>query len=328
MSSSKKVQARSEREAAAWFARLGGPSVSADTLADFQTWRRSPDNRAAYRRIETLWAGAKRLKGDPEIEAVADVAITNGRRRDRATPMKWLSAAAVASGVAAIAMIGAWLWTQDDAAIVTDVGEQRLLTLDDGSQVRLDTNSRINVRYDGAQRRIDLVQGQAYFSVAADGERLFTVHAGDTVITALGTRFDVRHDPGAVRVTLVSGLLQVEAEAPSGRRQWRLSPGEQVVSGSRPAEPQQVNTEIETSWTEGRLIFQETPLRAAIAEVNRYTRQPIVLEVAAYANTPVSGIFDTGDRDAFVSAAVRLFPLEARSTEDGAVRLVAGTTQK
>src|SRR5690606_6030511 len=83
---------------------------------------------------------------------------------------------------------------------ITYVGEQRLVQLEDGSQVRLNTNTRIQVSYSRQTRRIDLLQGEAYFDVSKDPQRPFEVIANHSIVRALGTEFNVSLLNSAVAV--------------------------------------------------------------------------------------------------------------------------------
>ena len=101
--------------------------------------------------------------------------------------------AAVALAIAVFAMFLAptdlfLAWRADHYA---SVGETRFVTLEDGSHVHLDSRSAIAVRYDGSQRRIALLQGEAWFEVAPNKDRPFVVEAAGGSVTARGTAFDL-----------------------------------------------------------------------------------------------------------------------------------------
>ncbi|MDB5459911.1 MAG: anti-FecI sigma factor, FecR, partial [Caulobacteraceae bacterium] len=78
-----------------------------------------------------------------------------------------------------------------------------------------------------------------------------------------------------------------------------------------------------TSWTSGRLIFHQTPLATAVAEVNRYGDRKVELDDNALSGRLVNGIFDVGDTDAFVEGVSALFDLQATTGPDGSIRLRA-----
>lgn len=310
---------RAETEAAEWHARLGATRVSPETIEAFFAWRKDPANADAYRRVETVWTDTAGLGRDPEIAQALEAAL--GRkpvagRRSVVSGGLWGLAAV---GAAAVLVFGGWVWMEGRSVFSTAVGEQRLVQLADGSSVRLDTGSRLRVRFDGGQRLIDLEEGQALFTVAHDTSRPFVVVAGEARVTAVGTVFDVRREAGEVRVTLVSGAVDVAGE--QGRGERRMSAGHQARVRDAEVRTAAVDVAAETSWAEGRVVFRDTPLKAAVAEVNRYLTDKIELDAPALEDEAVNGVFETGDREAFVSAATAGLGLTASTGEDGAVRL-------
>ncbi len=311
---------RAETEAAEWHARLGATRVSPETIEAFFAWRKDPANADAYRRVETVWTDTAGLERDPEIAQALDAALGRkpvaGRRRNLGAGGLWGLAGV---GAAAVLAFGGWVWMEGRSVFSTGVGEQRLVQLADGSSVRLDTGSRLRVRFDGDRRLIDLEQGQALFTVAHDTSRPFVVVAGEARVTAVGTVFDVRREAGEVRVTLVSGAVDVAGE--QGRGERRMSAGHQARVRDAEVRTTAVDVAAETSWAEGRVVFRDTPLKAAVAEVNRYLTDKIELDAPALEDEAVNGVFETGDREAFVSAAAAGLGLRASAGPDGAVRL-------
>src|SRR3546814_6073782 len=71
----------------------------------------------------------------------------------------------------------------------TAIGQQHDVALEDGSRVRLDTNSALVVRYSRKHRDVVLERGRAQFDVAHAPQRPFTVHAGPGTVRAVGTQF-------------------------------------------------------------------------------------------------------------------------------------------
>ena len=128
----------------------------------------------------------------------------------------------------------------------TGTGQRSISTLQDGSSVELNAQTRISVLFSKNARNVELVYGQALFHVAHDPHRAFIVRAADREITAVGTQFDVRLDASSVRVTLLEGKVKVSREpafaSPSGEatqaqasvqavaRISYLSPGQQLVA--------------------------------------------------------------------------------------------------
>lgn len=311
--------AAADMEAAAWHDRLGARSVSTKTIEEFFAWRSVPANAEAYRRVEQVWAASGRLGGDPEIEAaVADAMSRRGGLGLRDRYRRTLFAIATATAVVALSVAG-WFWLDSRSLMTTGVGEQRVVHLADGSSVRLDTASAIRVRFGGGERRIELERGQALFTVAPDPGRPFIVDAGAAEVTAVGTVFDVRRMGGAVRVTLVEGAVEVSAGPGAAASRMRAGEQARVTAGGVTTRP--VDAAKATSWTDGRLVFEDATLMAAVAEVNRYLEAPIVLGEGVEGEVPVNGVFRAGDRAAFASAAAAGLGLDSRVQADGTLLL-------
>lgn len=301
------------RAAADWFARLNQTRVASQEVRAFSAWRRDPDNAAAYEAVERLWTAAGGLQDDPDVRAAGLVAKAPARPK---RPRAWAIGPAAAGLLALVAGLGIWL--ARPGGYETAVGERRVVRLEDGSRVVLDTDSRIRARFEEGQRLVLLERGQARFVVRADPQRPFVVQAGDDLVTALGTRFDVRRLAGGVRVTLFEGKVAV-ADGPS--RLWRLAPGEQIDTDRPAAAVAKVDVAQVGGWTSGRVSFDRTALGAAVAEVNRYSDAKLRLNAPQLAQAQVSGVFDAGDVDGFVAAVSDLYGLAPEQTGEGEILL-------
>ncbi len=305
------------QEAAAWFSRLNQRRVSTDDIKAFSVWRRDPANARAYERVESVWTASQALAADPDISALTAEALGRVPQRVRARSMV-SGLLKPLGGAAAVLIVGAlvatWAFNRP-LTYATAVGVQRTVRLADGSQLTLDTDTLVQVRLRNSERSVTLAKGQAYFDVEGDAARPFKVWAGDASVTAIGTRFDVRRLGSGARVTLVEGRIDVTNQT-SSRPTWTLQPGQQIVTTVRQPVVTRVDTARETSWTNGRLIFENTPIRTAVAEVNRYSTRKIDLQAASIAGIPVSGAFDTGDVEGFVAALGDLYPVTIQRQTD------------
>jgi transmembrane sensor len=314
--------ARARAEAASWFTQLGRSAVTTDQLREFRDWRSSAANAEAYARLEATWSRAGDLRRDPDILAATAAAFDrrspgNRLRQILQAPSPWATAG-IGTALVALSALGLLRLGAFDPAYATGVGEQRTVRLEDGSRVALNTDTRLKVRYSPEGRTIQLLRGQAFFDVAHDPARPFVVEAGGTQVRALGTRFDVRREAEALQVTLAEGSVQVTPDR--SRQAWVLRPDQQLtLTAAGQVSTRAAEADTEASWTTGRLIFEATPLAEAAAEVSRYG--DAVTVDPALAGRPVSGVFHTGDTQAFVAAVSQLFELEARKDDRGAVRL-------
>jgi transmembrane sensor len=230
-----------------------------------------------------------------------------------ATPPRWrwlvvMGRAAAALGVLAI---GAWLYVSLIAttAYTTGFGEQRTCKLKDGSIVYLNTDSRVEVRFNQQNRAVWLVRGEALFVVEHDASRPFIVHAGNSQIRAVGTQFDVyRHEDGTT-VSVVEGIVQVaptDISRGPPASSIRVTAGEGAdVHGGRVTAHALQNVASAASWRERRLVFTDATLGEVAREFNRYNRTRIRVEGNAGDRLRLTGIFDADRPQALILYALR-----------------------
>ena len=308
---------RARDEAASWYARLNSERVSNEELSTFFDWRSDTLNDAAYSRIERLTTGTRALADDPRLQRFAEQAVR--RKRESQIGVTALAAALfiVSLGVGARLLF----WPLGEQTYRTQVGEHRSIALSDGSRIELNTDTQVRVRLAKQDRRLSLDRGQALFAVAHDAARPFIVTADGTSVRALGTRFEVYQSPTGVQVTLAEGKVEVRQERTSAPTVV-LAPGERVdVTPAGTATRQLVDVAAATGWTTGRLTFNDTRLADAVAEVNRYSRQQVVLGAGAPADLPVNGVFDAGDTGAFVAGVSTLLDLKSAPLPGGGFEL-------
>ncbi len=398
------ISPRAREEASEWFVAFREGDADAATREAFYTWlRRSPENVHAYLRVTALWEDTgllarsdlfdreellaraqaagnliRLVDSAPSTgagEGVADrrhdaqkkpgrgrVALSSARRgRDPRSGRVRLLAATVVLALAA-SFFAYQRYIADTYS--TAIGEQRTITLSDGSTLVLNAKSRVRTRLSEQRRDIDLLEGQAIFRVAHDTLRPFIVHAGNTNITAVGTRFDVYRKETGTIVTVLEGKVAVESPHPSrapgtispdleqdssadsragarplsssegephatndnpqdwldlSRRRKKggvvtttraevlLSAGQQLtVSAAIPARagsqatqmalvPKQADLEAATAWTQGKLIFDETPLSVVVREFNRYSPRRLVIDDPDLQAFHISGVFPSSD---------------------------------
>ena len=204
-----------------------------------------------------------------------------------------------------------WRWqagsTSERDTYSTDIGEQRSFALTDGSTIQLNSRSRVRVRYTDAERRIDLLEGQALFQVAKNAQRPFVVHVNDTQVRAVGTQFDVYRRHSGTVVTVIEGRVAVAGSAASGQApsvevpDIFLTAGEQLtVSREIATKPLAVNPKTATAWTQRQLIFDNASLSEVAEEFNRYSTRPLVMGAGDFADFHVSGAYSSTNPDSLL----------------------------
>jgi transmembrane sensor len=218
-------------------------------------------------------------------------------------------------GVLAVAAAGAgaayWYNRDRPQVYATARGEQRRLLLGDGSRLVLDTDTQITVRLTRERRQIVLDRGRAYFDVAPNPHRPFAVVAGTHEVVALGTAFDVTSESGAVSATLEHGQIAVSGDA-TELNDYVLSPGDRIIFAADGATTRdRPDIALTMAWRTGRLGFDRETLATAIAEMNQYSSEPLVIGDPAIAHLVISGLYTAGDNEAFAKSVSALLPVTA-----------------
>lgn len=309
-------------QAAQWYARLKSLPVSKGTLEAFFEWRRDPANAQAFAEAEQLWGDAGRIGARPAMLRLTQEAMARGIKSKPHRRWPWIPVLMLAAGALVLALLLAnWRMFEPspETQVATAIGERRSLALDDGSQVEVNTDSQLHARLESDVRQVRLNRGEALFTVAHDPGRPFIVTAGNVEVRAIGTRFDVRLDEGETRVSLFEGGVEISM---SGRPLVQLRAGQQWRSNARTLQPvRNVEADKALAWTQGRLVFDATPLGQAVDEINRYSARKLRLATPARADDVISGSFKTGDTAAFAKAASAMLGLSVEQREDGGMTL-------
>lgn len=288
--------------------RRSGDMTPADVKA-FEAWLEAdPDNRAAYERLERLWAAAVLVADEPQLLAAREAA---SRRHSPGLRLRWVGAIAASLVVAAgawglVNAPGALPFAKGSTEFQTSVGQRTTVKLPDGSVVTLDTDTILKVHDRPDERLVSLKRGRAFFRVAKDPSRPFVVAAGGHRVRALGTAFDVRVGREVFEVTLIEGRVKVETPSPLRRTaaSANLEPGQRLAIQDETPQLIRVDLRSETTWHEGRLTFARDPLADAVVEMNRYSDKKIVFRGGKTPDRSIVGVFRAGDVDSFAKALV------------------------
>jgi len=283
-----------EQQAATWIIRQDR-GLTATEQDEFLQWLASDARHAAalarhrrnWERLDLLGQWRPEHSPRPNRDLLAPP-----RAKVFRFPRFWLTGLALA---AAAAIVGLVVWPRISAptpkAVASGVTAIEEQTLSDGSVIQLNRGGAVTVNYTPAERRVQLVRGEAHFTVAKNHEWPFIVSAGGVDVRAVGTAFDVRLGQQAVEVLVTEGKVRVyrKNEAVAGGRATvvpELSLGQRVVvplaaAGGRAAVaavPPEQAAEV-LAWQPRMLTFTATPLRGIVTEFNR-CNAPVHLVIA------------------------------------------------
>lgn len=311
-------------EASAWIAKLHGPERSPELEEDFRAWLNAdPEHANAFEHITEIWDSLASVSvgGLPRLAPTFPTATTGGPfARNRRALL-----AVAATLLLAAAGIATWR-SMTRPLYSTQIGEQRIVRLDDGSRLHLNSDTQVDVDLEDNSRRIRLQRGEVYVEVARDPSRPFTVGVGDRTVTALGTSFVVRYETARTAVTLVEGRITVSPVAlssegtqatPRSPETVALSPGQRITfERTGTAAIDTPRPESTAAWRRGEVVLDETALESAIEEMNRYQRQRLVLDEPAIGKLPISGIYRTGNNQDFARAIAAVYDLEVTNSQN------------
>lgn len=362
--------------AAAWAVRLEAGDLTAEENAALAEWLQE----SARHSSELLMATAilttsikldkdRRIDVDALIEranrSVISLSDDDGRetvpgspdRKDgiRRFAQKFLWAPGLAAAAALLIMVGVSFRLIDFPAdpgrfYTTERGELRSLTLEDGSVIHINTQSKLHVQFTKTARVLRLTEGEAMFEIAHDANRPFQVIAGDTVVQAVGTEFNVYRQDDKIDVTVIEGKVAVlPAEylgAPPSAEQLALL--EQNVGAAEDSSEQpyltravltvgqeatifpdgkiskvsMVDPSVRTSWLRRMLVFRNAPLSQVVREFNRYNGLQIHIYDPVLAETPLTAALRADNPQALLDLIVTSdgIVLEHRGSNDVIIR--------
>lgn len=295
------------QQAANWLTRLHDEDVSDTDRQAFNAWcQADPRHRVAIERMRSLWGSLDTLPAQP-----ARIALNRAFAPQRAR-------GAQVVGLLGVLLCG-WLglehlpvWMADQR---TGVGERRQIALEDGSQLQLNSNSAVDVKFDGHQRVIELLQGELWVDVAKDAQRPFVVRTDQGTATALGTRYMVkRAADGTTVVTVIESTVAVKGE---GADSVKVAAGQRSILDYGHAQAAQAiaNTDPD-AWTRGLLKVNDQPLGEVLQTLASYRHGVVRFDAQALRDVRVSGVFKLDDSAAALSALADNLPIRVEYFTD------------
>jgi transmembrane sensor len=331
--------------AAEWVARVDRGPLTAAEQTEFDAWL-AADTRhlGAYARAMAVFQHARRARAlgrgfNPDTFLVAGTPDSAGAPEPRPADEFLGSRSETASrlsrrsflGVAAstVVAVGAAAYFGVSSRAVAQTfrtarGELRLVPLEDGSTVTLNTASEIQVLYKRRQRSVTLVEGEALFEVVQDPERPFLVDTAAFQARAVGTSFVVRSlQDGPAEILVRDGMVEVltaSSQPVRATANVRVSVGAAGVPQATRLSALEVEREL--MWREGKISFEDIPLFVAAQVFARYSGTRILIEQREVAALTVTGVFTATNPAGFAQAVAEALQLRAE-TVPGGIRLIA-----
>ena len=282
---------------------------SPDQDEKIRVWRNSAaENETVYVHLRQIWELAGHANAIPEMNLDhgwsrlsatlgLDEKPTVGESRIHTMPATNRKRSAWPLTLAALfAAALLWLWVANplmpgQSVYTTAAGEQREVTLEDGSKVWLDSASTLtHVNGFRGKTRLVTLEGHAFFDVRK-GEKSFIVQTPTATVSVLGTEFDVWAGNGKTKVIVREG--RVSLRGLSGRGSVELGPNQysECTSHGEPLPPMVFDVQNLLAWLQGSRVYHSEPLADVALDLGRLFGTAIEISDTEMAQQTITATF-------------------------------------
>lgn len=292
-----------DEQAALWFIRQRGQSLSEQQKRVFQEWlSASPEHQAAYQNIAQIWRDCD-LIPKPEFSPTPKERLFSWWRPIGHTVASLFLLAAL---LLPYSQLPAML--MDNMTLATNAQSKKMI-LPDGSEVFLNQHSQLRVAYRKEQRQVWLDSGEAYFKVASNPYRPFYVNAGGREIKVVGTEFDIRRKGEFVAVAVRQGIVAVKAHPDAKEAYLHAGDTARSLALTKPLILGHSSIDEIGDWRYGQLRFHNRPLADLLAELKHYYPTSVEFTDPKLAQLKVSGTINLSQPEQFFEALPVLLPV-------------------
>jgi len=206
---------------------------------------------------------------------------TEGIQKKPRFKLYFLRIAASVTLLIATSAIGYWFGTnkinnltENLISVEAPFSSRSKMYLPDGTLVWLNAGSKITYaqNFGVKNRKITLVEGEAYFEVTKNDRIPFDITAQDLSVRVFGTKFNFRNysDEDEESVTLLEGKVNVK-NASDNKSGYLLFPNQKVIYDKAGKRMRLIDVKAKNSsaWTEGIIFFDEERLPDIVRELER-----------------------------------------------------------
>ncbi|MGY1487956.1 FecR domain-containing protein [Methylobacillus pratensis] len=300
-------------EAIRWMVLLQSGQASAEDYDACMRWRQADaQHQTAWDRLGAVNQQVQQIPPKVAHVTLHDEGGTQQRIKAMMQRRQALKLVVLVGGTAGLFGLGYQKlpWRPLLADYATGVGETRQLALSDGSDIRLNTASALDVDYDANLRLLRFYRGEILFTTGhahGSSDRPFIVDTGHGRVRALGTRFLLREQEDGIMVSVFEGAVEVAAAGGKA-----TVPAGQALFFTRQylGVAQAVNADS-IAWINGVVVARNMPLGALLKELERY-RHGAIKCAPEVAEVRISGVFPLNDIDKALEAVSDTLGLAVR----------------
>ncbi len=298
--------------------------LSAEEQDDFFQWLgEDPSHSDAFARQQNTWKEFDLLSqwmpehsGEPNPDLLAKGDAKNRWSRWR----NWQSYVAYAAILALVLTFWGIQGDFNEGSVEETVqslsaGDYAYHVLSDGSELDMNSGSKVSIEYSESVRLVQLLAGEVHFTVAKNPDRPFVVRAGGKDVRAVGTAFNVLLDTASVDVLVTEGKVRVNSSRTSdvsGDGVESVINGLDMVMGQRSVLPLGLNkwdvdlAEVNSegikeilSWKHELFDFDSVPLGQVVEAFNRRNKLKMVVVDDSLRGIPIVASFRSNNVEGF-----------------------------
>ncbi|MFU8927869.1 FecR family protein [Acinetobacter puyangensis] len=297
------IDAQILEEAVDWFIQMSEQPLDDIQSEQFEAWKtQSPQHQLAWQKTQKL---QQRL-GNIPVEISKQTLSQNASTK---FPLGKLILILACGSI-----ITSTVYFTNQQALLADYrtpyGEQRHITLEDGSRLILNSKTAIDVKYTAQNRQIILHYGEIFIQTGKEtnqNHRPFTVLGKHGTIQALGTQFDMRQQQQQTSVAVIEHAVKINTAA--SQQQHIVAAGQQVYFDQNQIQGQQAIQPQDLMWHKGLLVANQTPLKVFAQQIeNNYGRSIKVAKDCE--NILISGTYPADHLERLLNALAETYPVQ------------------
>jgi ferric-dicitrate binding protein FerR (iron transport regulator) len=310
-------------QAISWAVRIHSQTASPEDYEALAVWRkREPMHEIAWQRIQSV---DRQFGAVPdEAKPLANLTLEKTFRKRTASRRKMLKIASLAAVAVGTGLLIDWAPWRQLAIYSTNLGVRRSVNLDDGSRLRLNSGTRIEIDYSPFKRTIRLKQGEVYIETGTDsasvwGYRGFWVETVHARLEAIGTRFNVCKETERTQLHVVDGAVAVQLA--TGRVIFH--PGDTIWIDTGRNRLKRIDhlDHDPTAWIHGAIVARRMRLSDFAVRLNRHYATKVRV-AGNVEDLLISGVFQLDGSDALhrtLNAIASSLPVKVDREKNGFV---------
>lgn len=324
-------------QAGYWVLTKHSPEWTPTAENQLEIWlAQSETHRQEYARALKLWQKLDQFQSAsfPARLNAQHLRAKHLQRRQRAQTVKRVAVKSILVLVIALGLRDYFATDHYHTAI----GQRQVVTLADGSEITLNTNTELSVEITRNHRQVSLEHGEAYFVVTHDVSRAFDVVTAYSRIHDIGTRFNVYAEQNIVKVAVADGEVSIIADPHTTQTPWldhllskaqrwltfsgdnnssqgiHLIAGQQLTYNSLSESSGVMKADVSkiSAWRDGRLVFELVPLEEVLKQIQRYHPVEFQFIDDKLKQIKVSGSFNADNLTLIINSLQATFPIKAQ----------------